>query len=211
MYGAKALNLMPGIEEEEVPKSSDAASTVHNFLKVNGSSAEKALQKYIVSFETTGNPAIGSAPPCRLYRSLITLGELETLYAGLGDCRTASQIKATADSIMPFRAAYVDLLGMTKAAVTRLKEASKASEQRRKEKADGAEASVVRASKRGRPAKKDDKTNAKRPKLVDNPAVTCTSIQSITANFLYKKTVISALPLTVSYFCPWVKKKSRIT
>ena len=144
----------PSKPDEEVGGDAggcDSKSTVANFYQQTGGDGSKALKRYIASFSaTSGKPELGSAPPCRSYRSLIVFSEFDTYSEKIEVCETKEALVAISNSMKPFKAAYTDLLSMSKAAVTRLKNAI---DDAKKDKAKGADAqgSSGPGKKRGRP------------------------------------------------------------
>ena len=100
-----------------------AASTVKLFVKQNGGSV-KAFKKYIAPFsDPSALRELGSQPPCRSYRSLRCLSEWDEIAHALGQVQSKQEISAIHAANKPFKAAYIDLLTMARAAGARAKQA----------------------------------------------------------------------------------------
>ena len=121
-------------------------STVTKFVADSGG-AKKALRRYIASFHSSIPAELGSAPPCRSYRSLICFCEFQDKLNDIEVAQTKEELaKITAD-MKPFKGALTDLQSMARAAVVRLNNAADdAKNELHKDKADPDD-----KSKRGRP------------------------------------------------------------
>ncbi|CAK0826858.1 unnamed protein product, partial [Prorocentrum cordatum] len=166
--------------DHDQARGGDEASTVAQFYMQTGGDASRALKRYIASFSSSSaKPELGSAPPCRSYRSLIVVSEFDQYTAKIEQAESKEALVAISTSMKPFKAAYVDLLAMAKAAVTRLKNAiDDAKKDTQKDKASDAQVAAAGGRKRGRP-KKQAKPEA--TLMVDNWAQACDSMKSVAA------------------------------
>jgi hypothetical protein len=138
---------------------SDKVSTVRRFVTASGDFSQ-AMRLYIASFADAGsNPALGHAPPCRSYRSLQCLSELDSHIPLIEAATSKDAITVTAVHLKPVKLAYTDLLAMCKSAAARLKTTWETAQKKKNEEKD-----TTSTQKRGRP-KKDDL------KVVTAPAV----------------------------------------
>lgn len=112
-----AVATAPPFSAPQVP---DDASTVARFTISSGGSV-KALKRYIAGFSSgSASDQLGSQPPCRSYRYLMCLHEFEQLEERLQNARSKQEIAQSFAFFKPFKSAYTDLIGMTKAATNRL-------------------------------------------------------------------------------------------
>ena len=82
--------------------------------------AARNLQLFIASFRTSG-----ATPPCRSFRSLITIGEFGPYIAKLSQANSEADLKSVVEEFKPFKAALNDLVAMSRNAVNALKAASR--------------------------------------------------------------------------------------
>lgn len=151
----------------------DEVSIVAKFVRESGGDARKALRRYIASFSTTATHALGEAPPCRSYKALVCLSDLEEKESEIEACTTAVQILDIKNQMKPFKAAFSDLISMCKGAASRLKSSiGDVRKHRATEKIGQAS-----AKKRGRPTKSAQ--HASQILVADQPHAVCTEITSI--------------------------------
>ena len=159
----------PATEKEKRSGSKgDSKSTVSNFVQAAGGSKKKALEQYIASFASKGTGKgkksqgnqLGSAPPCRSFRSLITFEEFESRYSisEIESMRSKQELITIVAKLKPFQEAYKDLLAMSKGAVVRLTNAMKENAEQKQKTVSTA------AKKRGRPAKTAPKAPSPAPR-----------------------------------------------
>ena len=92
-----------------------------------------ALRKYIASFGgSNAVPELGSAPPCRSYRNLVLLSDLEADLDKVQGCTSRPAITAILEKCNPFKLAIRDLVSMAKASATRLENTIKDLDKERK-------------------------------------------------------------------------------
>ena len=128
----------------------EVASTVRQFVKSAGD-FRKAMQKYIASFaDAVTSSELGNAPPCRSYKSLIVLDQFRDCFPLIEAATSKDDIAQALAGLKAYKAAYIDLNAMCKAAANRLKNTVEAA--KKKADAEKSNASSVGA-KRGCPRK----------------------------------------------------------
>ena len=103
----------------------DETKSTTSTVRKSGSAVD-ALRKYIAGFTDstkkgqTGKLQLGSQAPCRSYRSLLVLTEFNELEARLHSCRSKDDIANAHQFYKTFKAAYMELMSMGRAAASRL-------------------------------------------------------------------------------------------
>jgi hypothetical protein len=92
----------------------------------------KALRTYLSSLRHGR-----TAPPCRSYRNLITIGEMEEFFAKIEEANVPGDITAVKTAVKPFKIAMNDLIQTTRAALTALKSAMKAGRKQKEKDEEG--------------------------------------------------------------------------
>jgi hypothetical protein len=93
----------------------------------------KALRTYLSSLRHGK-----TAPPCRSYRNLITIGEMDGFFAKIEEANAPGDITAVKTEVKPFKMAMNDLIQTTRAALTSLKAAMKAGRRQKEKEEEGA-------------------------------------------------------------------------
>ena len=89
--------------------------------------ASRALKVFLAGFSIPGN---GQTPPCRSFRSLITLAEFSPFFERLVAAESEDDLKVITDEIKPFKLAHNDLVSMARNAGTTIKNALKSRKSR---------------------------------------------------------------------------------
>jgi len=90
----------------------------------------KALRKYIASFGAgpssgagSSGVGLGDGPPCRSYRQLQCISDVDKVEDNLQGCQTKEAVSAILSGLKTLKQAYSDLIGMGLASAVRLKNA----------------------------------------------------------------------------------------
>ena len=128
-----------------------SSSTVVGKLVQAEGNPRKALRKYIASFGD-GSATFGNSAPCRSYRALTLLSDFDETRENLKKCKNMAEIQAEQKRWTLFKNALRDLMGMCKAAVTRLnssaKSARNSSENQKRAAQDAAQAPPSKKAKK---------------------------------------------------------------
>ena len=116
-------------EEVERKEGSQSNRSSATNLVMEEENCEKALRKLIAKFSarptqitslTNAREALGNSPPCRLFRSLLTLNEFNAIEGEIMMCNAKPELTGVTSNWKVFKGALLDLLSMCKSGVKRL-------------------------------------------------------------------------------------------
>ncbi len=104
--------------KEAPPKCPSGLTSLEglSLAEVKDKKAARSLKVFVAGFSSSK-----ATPPCRSFRSLITLNEFDPYFAKLESASVEADLKSVAESVKPFKAALNDLLTMTRNASTALR------------------------------------------------------------------------------------------